>query len=162
MQISLFRWRATPGLIAALLLTACATTPPPPPSGAWMGFATLQLGLRTNRALACSPDICRLARATREAINLDAGAEQVAAALLRLQPTAQFRTEPSGDIRARYVAVTPLLRFCDDVDVLIRPISPQQSVVAVYSRSRIGVSDLGANGRRIRALERRLRAELRR
>ncbi len=96
----------------------------------------------------------------RPAIEMDASASVVAAALLRIEPNAEVQNEASGAIRARYVAVTPLMRFRDDVDVLIHPASAERSVVAVYSRSRVGLSDLGANGARIEAIEQRLKAEL--
>ncbi len=135
-------------------------TTPAPRSGPWLDFAALQPGKSPNSALACAPDLCPLATFSRAEFNFEASAERVAAALQNLEPAAQFRTEPSGDIGARYVAVTRLLRFRDDVDVLIRPVSGQQTRVAVFSRSRIGLSDLGANSARIDALETRLRTAL--
>lgn len=135
-------------------------TAPAPPSGPWLEFATLAPGRSANSALACDADICPQARASRDALVFDVSAERVATALAQLEPTAQFHTEPSGNVRARYVAVTRLMRFRDDVDVLIRQVSPQQSRMAVFSRSRIGYSDLGANAARIEALERALRAAL--
>jgi uncharacterized protein (DUF1499 family) len=143
----------------ALTLAACMTAPAPP-SGPWLEFATLQPGKSPNSALACAADICPLATLSRPEFSFAASAERVAAALHRLEPSAQTKTEPSGDIRVRYVAVTPLMRFRDDVDVLIRPVSQQRARMGVYSRSRIGVSDLGANAARIRALETRLAAVL--
>lgn len=145
--------------LAALALAGCVTAPAPP-SGPWLDFATLAPGKSPNSALACAPDLCPLATMSRAAFSFDASAERVAEALRQLEPTAQFHTEPNSDIRARYVAVTRLMRFRDDVDVLIRPVSPQQSRVAVYSRSRIGRSDLGANSARIDGLEERLLAAL--
>ena len=103
-----------------------------------------------------------MAQVSRPEFTFSARAERIAATLRGLEPSAQFYTEPNGDIRARYVAVTPLMRFRDDVDVLIRPVSAQQTRVAVFSRSRIGVSDLGANAARIEALQARLSAALQR
>ena len=147
--------------LAALALAGCMTAPAPP-TGPWLNFATLAPGKSANSALACAPDLCPAATLSRAEFSFDASAGRVAEALRSLEPTAQFQTEPSGDIRARYVAVTRLMRFRDDVDVLIRPVSPQQSRMAVYSRSRIGRSDLGANAARINALEGRLRAALQR
>lgn len=135
-------------------------TAPAPPTGPWLDFATLQPGRSSNSALACARDLCPLAQISRPEVTLDASAERIAAALRGLEPSAQLHTEVNGDIRARYVAVTPLLRFRDDVDVLIRLVSAEQARVAVFSRSRIGKSDLGANAVRIDALETRLNAAL--
>jgi len=126
----------------------------------WLDFATLERAGTPNNALACSPDICVEADASRQMIELAVDPALVSEALSRIEPSAEFRAEPSGDIRARYVAVTSLLRFKDDVDVLIRSSGPQQSSVAVYSRSRVGISDLGTNASRIDDLERRLRTDL--
>jgi hypothetical protein len=139
---------------STLFLMACATTPAP--AGDWLSFATLEPGLPTNRALACDPDICLAADASRPAASYDASAEAVAAVLATLEPGAEFRTEANGDIRARYVDTTAVLRFRDDVDVLIRPVTDMSAKVAIYSRSRVGLSDLGKNGARIEALEKDL------
>lgn len=70
------------------------------------------------------------------------------------------RRDESGGVHARYVAVTPTLRFRDDVDVLILPAVGGGSTMAVYSRSRIGLWDLGANRARILRLQSDLNQEL--
>jgi len=53
--------------------------------------------------------------------------------------------------QVRFIAVTRLLRFKDDVDVTILPVdgAPGRSTFAAYSRSRVGYSDLGANRKRL-------------
>ena len=142
---------------APLIIVACATTPTP--QSDWLSFATLEPGLPTNRALACAPNICLAADASRPAAKYDAPAEAIAEVLAKLEPGAEFRIEPNGDIRARYVDTTAVLRFRDDVDVLIRPVTDTSAKVAIYSRSRVGLSDLGKNGARIEALEKALAAE---
>lgn len=141
-----------------LLFTACTSTPRPAEN--WISFATLEPGLPTNCYLACTPSICEAAGNTGNALDFAYPATDVAAALIRLQPGAEQRELPNGDIQLRYVAITPIARFRDDVDVLIRPTGPDTSQVAVYSRSRIGLSDLGKNKSRVETLAKQLAAEL--
>ncbi|KCZ91171.1 DUF1499 domain-containing protein [Hyphomonas jannaschiana] len=141
-----------------LLCAACASAPKP--AGSWVSFAALEPGLPTNRYLACNPAICEAAGNTGNALDFAYPATDVAAALVRLQPDAEQRELPNGDIQLRYVAVTPIARFRDDVDVLIRPTGADASQVAIYSRSRIGLSDLGKNKSRVETLAKQLEAEL--
>ncbi|PKP80048.1 MAG: hypothetical protein CVT79_16945 [Alphaproteobacteria bacterium HGW-Alphaproteobacteria-18] len=56
--------------------------------------------------------------------------------------------------RLRFIAVTKLLRFKDDIDVTILPVdgAPGHSTFAAYSRSRVGYSDLGTNRKRLDGL----------
>lgn len=145
-------------LALALGLGACASKADP--NAPWLAFAEIAPGATSNRALACDGELCPAASNMRAPIALAASAEAVSAALARIEPDATFHTAPNGDIRARYVAVTRVMRFRDDVDVLIHPLPDGASRVAVYSRSRIGYSDLGANGKRIDTLEAALEAEL--
>ena len=152
-------WRcAVTVLGATAALAGCVTALTP--SGPWLDFSTFDRGRPTNTALACAPNICQSAQASRPLIELPAAASEVAEALRALEPSAEFRSEASGATHARYVAVTPMMRFRDDVDVLIIPVDANQSLLAVYSRSRIGLSDLGANGSRITRLENRLRQQV--
>lgn len=50
---------------------------------------------------------------------------------------------------ASFVARTKLMRFKDDIDVEIIPLSDNRSSFIIYSRSRIGYSDMGANRKRV-------------
>lgn len=54
--------------------------------------------------------------------------------------------------RIRFIAVTPLMKFKDDVDLAILPFGNGQSTLIAYSRSRVGYSDMGANAKRLEAL----------
>lgn len=56
--------------------------------------------------------------------------------------------------RLRFVAVTPLMRFKDDIDIAVLPAAGAagESELAVYSRSRIGYSDLGTNAKRVKEI----------
>lgn len=50
----------------------------------------------------------------------------------------------------RYVDETAILRFKDDIRVQFLSMGPGTSSLAVYSASRIGFTDFGANRRRLR------------
>lgn len=56
--------------------------------------------------------------------------------------------------RLRFVSVSPLMRYKDDIDiaVLAGTDGTSNTQLAVYSRSRIGYSDLGANAKRVALL----------
>lgn len=54
-------------------------------------------------------------------------------------------------LQIRFVAVTRVLKFKDDVDLIVLPVEgqPDASTIAIYSRSRIGLTDLGVNRKRV-------------
>ena len=54
------------------------------------------------------------------------------------------------------VVTTPLMRFRDDVQLLY---TPQTGVLQVRSSSRLGISDMGTNRRRVESLRTHLAAE---
>lgn len=59
--------------------------------------------------------------------------------------------------RIKFVSVSPLMRFKDDVDVAILEKSPSSCDFLIYSRSRVGYSDMGANRKRVKGLVQSLR-----
>ncbi len=69
-----------------------------------------------------------------------------------------FWSESNGGyvplLRISFIAVTPLMKFKDDVYVQAVPVDgdPARSSVAVYSASRIGYSDMGTNAKRVKEL----------
>lgn len=72
----------------------------------------------------------------------------------------QLGTQDAAAMRVSFVAVTPLMRFKDDVDLAVLPVDgqPGKSTFAAYSRSRVGYSDMGANRKRLAALATALQA----
>ena len=66
----------------------------------------------------------------------------------------RLRASDPDTLRISFVAVTPLLKFKDDVYVQAVPVAGQagKSSVAIYSASRIGYSDLGTNAKRVNEL----------
>ena len=59
-------------------------------------------------------------------------------------------SDPDGR-RLKMVATTSLLRFKDDVDIEILEVETGSAPV-IYSRSRVGYSDLGANRKRVESI----------
>ena len=147
-----------PACAALAALSACASSPVPPE--AWIDFATLEPGSPGNRYLLCSPDICHAAGDPDEVLRFSHAADEVAAVIAQFEPSAVQRQLPNGDYQLKYVAVTPVARFRDDVDVLVHAETEYSAEVAIYSRSRVGLSDLGKNRSRVDALIGRLRDEL--
>lgn len=66
----------------------------------------------------------------------------------------RLRASDPDTLRISFVAVTPLLKFKDDVFVQAVPVDGEtgRSRVAIYSASRIGYSDLGTNAKRAKEL----------
>ena len=70
------------------------------------------------------------------------------------QPQTQIVYSARWDEEDRYVVRSKRMRFPDTVNVRIFGAGDQGSTLALYSRSQIGYSDMGANEQRLRALAR--------
>ena len=78
-----------------------------------------------------------------------------ALAAARAMPLWQVVSEDPAAGRIVALATTPRLKFVDDVEIVVEP-AGAGSRVRVRSASRVGVTDFGANARRVRAYLARL------
>ncbi len=117
----------------------------------FIDFTTLTRPSSPNTCLAAPPDLCGAATPDREPPVFPVAPGGLFEALKALagerRDWRELRTDDSA-LALSFVAVTPLLRFKDDVDVRALP-AEGRATIAVYSRSRLGYSDLGANARRV-------------
>ncbi|MEL7547364.1 MAG: DUF1499 domain-containing protein [Pseudomonadota bacterium] len=120
----------------------------------FLAFETFRRSRRPNNFLVAPEGFCENSKTDQRSPILSEPPSAVFEALVdrveREKLWGDLVTDPAQH-RLRFVARTPLLRFRDDVDihVLAGP-SETGSQIAVYSRSRLGHSDLGANAQRVR------------
>lgn len=124
-----------------------------PPDLGPVDFTRLVRRASPNDALACPVGLCGDARVDIVTPVYDLPHHILAArvrALVEAEPAAMRVAEAGGGRGDRFVVRTSLLRYPDTVDVLVLPAEGGRSTLALYSRSQIGRSDLGANLARIR------------
>jgi uncharacterized protein (DUF1499 family) len=118
-----------------------------------VSFPTLVRRTTPNDALACPADLCRAAKPDLEAPIFPVPASELCGrleALVRGEPrTSHLPGAGNDQRRARLVQRSALLRFPDVIDVEIIALDPTRSTLALYSRSVIGISDLGVNRARL-------------
>lgn len=117
-------------------------------------FATLRRPASPNSYLVAPQGLCANAEPDRPAPVFAAPAERVRDAFLRLmrdQPRVSEGPANADPMAYDFIATTPLMRFKDDIAIRFIPLATGGSTVAVYSRSRVGYSDLGTNRKRIDA-----------
>ena len=114
-------------------------------------FATLARRESPNDALACTPQFCaasadvaapvfarpqaEVLRAVQQAVAVEPRVEQVAA--------------DAGSGTLRYVQRSRLMGFPDTINVKVMPTPDGGSAVMLYSRSKLGHSDMGVNRARL-------------
>jgi uncharacterized protein (DUF1499 family) len=139
-------------ILLALLLSACSGKPPP------------NLGARDGQLSPCpsKPNCVSSQSQGKEhfvpPLGFSVPPDVTQRALLELLPQmegAQVMTAESFYIRAEFTS--PTMKFVDDVEFLIDPLS---SIVHVRSASRLGYSDLGVNRKRVEEIRARLEKAL--
>lgn len=124
--------------------------------GDHLDFAGLRRPPTRNTALVAPPGVTPLARPDRDSPLFPSSPKSLyerARALIEARRDWRLIAEDPALMRLKFVARTRILRFRDDVDLAILPgDAPGQSRLVAYSRSRVGLSDLGANARRLDTL----------
>jgi uncharacterized protein (DUF1499 family) len=116
-----------------------------------VNFATLERRGTPNDCLVCPKDFCPRAAPDFEPPVFPLPAERLRAVASRSileEPDTELVHSDAG--QDRYLARTRILRFPDTVDVKVLGLDEKRSTLALYSRSRIGRSDLGTNARRMK------------
>lgn len=126
-------------LVAVLVLTGCTSSPDKPvtldllPECGWLPNC---VNTQSGRGVQHS-----------EPIRADAGQWRELKSWIGEQEDWEITTEEKNFIQA--VVKTPLMRFRDDVQLLYLP---DENLIQVRSSSRLGISDLGTNARRVQTL----------
>jgi uncharacterized protein (DUF1499 family) len=118
-------------------------------------FKSLTRPPKPNTCLVAPDDYCLAAEADFAPPELDMTGRELHSKLSELiaanRSFGKIETD-SEQLRIQFVATTGLMRFKDDVDIEIIPLETGKTTFAIYSRSRIGYSDLGANRKRVEKL----------
>jgi uncharacterized protein (DUF1499 family) len=128
----------------------------------FVDFKTLVRSSRPNAALLAPPGLCETSETDKDAPVFDVSPEALWQRLVEsVEHTSHWKTTAKDDagMRLKFVAVTPFMRFRDDVDAQVLSAAGGGSTIAIYSRSRVGYSDLGKNLKRVEAIVDSLRAK---
>jgi len=115
-------------------------------------FATLTLPASPNTYLVAPADLCANAK-PNEVAPIYAQPVEIVREAFSKQALAEKRvvklTTDSSALQQEFVQRTPLMGFPDTVTVRFIPLSDTTSTIAIYSRSKVGYSDMGVNGKRV-------------
>lgn len=126
-------------------------------------FATLSLRGQPNEYLVLPPGFAGVAEPHAESPVFDlppSALADVVLGVIRSRPRIGEIAADAGLRQYAFVQRTAWLRFPDTITVRIVETAEQRSSLAIYSRSKIGYSDLGANRLRIEAWLAAIRAAL--
>lgn len=107
-----------------------------------------------NDALACSPGACDRPDWTLPTYRLAPAAliDDLARHLQAIFPTAKRVDDGGVSGYARFVVFTPVMRFPDTLDMQATREANGRTALRIYSRSKLGSGDFGANRARIMKL----------
>jgi len=103
-----------------------------------------------NDYLVCPDGFCRKAKPDRVSPVFPIPAKRLKArvdALLSMTPRTEIVS--AGDTHVVAEQRSLIFRFPDTIDIAVIAVGSDKSTLAIYSRSRYGRYDLGANGRRV-------------
>ncbi|MEO1405575.1 MAG: DUF1499 domain-containing protein [Pseudomonadota bacterium] len=132
----------------------------------FVDFKTLKRPRSPNTHLLAPKDLCEASKPDRLSKTLPIAPDALFASLLSMVEDRKDWELGEYDEDRRlihFVAVSRLFRYKDDIDILVLPAEagdPDDHAgarLAIYSRSRIGHSDLGANKKRVSELLKSLR-----
>ena len=124
-------------------------------------FKMLERPRSPNTHLLAPEGLCENAKPDRLSKTFPVSADVLFQAILSLIDSRRdwHLQESDADRRiAHFISISRLMRYKDDVDVLVMPAEAgdpdghRGARLAVYSRSRVGHSDLGANKKRVSQL----------
>lgn len=121
----------------------------------FIDFKTLTRPPKPNTCLAAPDGLCEAARVDFAPPIFDQTQETLLKSLteiIRAERGWSKLVTDSTSGRQRFIAVTPFLRFKDDIDIQLVPVTEASTTLAIYSRSRVGYSDFGTNRKRVDAL----------
>lgn len=117
-----------------------------------IAFEKLKLKASPNQYLVAPQGFCPLAKPHRIAPVIKVSAANLREAFLGIAKAEARVTSGASDKaldQHDLVQRSALLGFADDVTVRFVALSPTTSTLAIYSRSRMGWSDMGVNRKRI-------------
>ena len=115
-------------------------------------FKSLQRPPKPNTCLAAPDNFCLASEADFAPPEFDLSAADLFTKIneiISAERSFGRLTSDADALRLKFVATTGLMRFKDDVDIEVIPLDDGKSTLAIYSRSRVGYSDLGANRKRV-------------
>lgn len=134
----------------------------------FISFKTLKRPPKPNTYLLAPPNFCLAAEpdaASPTFPNSPRGLFSQLSEIIAAERNWGNVTADAEALRLKFVARTSLMRFKDDIDIMIIGPDPQTSsgengtTLAIYSRSRVGYSDLGANKKRVEYIIAKLTAK---
>jgi len=121
----------------------------------YINFKTLKRPPKPNTCLVAPDDYCLAADPDFAPPTRNTSAPDLFSKLSEMiaaqKPFSRVESD-ANKLRLKFIATTGLLRFKDDVDIEIIPVDDDHATLAIYSRSRVGYSDLGANQKRVSKL----------